>query len=70
MAYTEADLAALRAAKASGARVVRYADGKSVEYRTLAEMERIEATIAEELTAPTGNVVPRRLEISTDRGFW
>lgn len=48
-AYTETQLAALRAAYAQGALRVRY-DGKEVEYRSLAEMEQIISTIEETIS--------------------
>lgn len=51
MAYTQADLAALQAAIAKGARSVRM-DGEEVTFRTLDEMERIEAKIMREVGQP------------------
>lgn len=43
MAYSEADIAALKQALALGVRRVRYPDGSELEYRTLEEMR---ATLA------------------------
>lgn len=48
MAYSQADLDALQAAIAKGARRLKL-DGEEVEFRTLDEMERIEARIKAEL---------------------
>jgi len=48
MAYTQADLASLQAAIAKGARKVRMGD-EEVEFRSLDEMERIEAKISRAL---------------------
>lgn len=45
MALSQADADALELAIASGALKVRYADGREVTYRSLAEMERILARI-------------------------
>lgn len=52
MAFTTADADALRAAMATGAMKVRYADGREVTYRTLAEMERILRTIDAVVASP------------------
>jgi hypothetical protein len=38
LAFTAADIAKLKEAIATGARRVRYADGREAEFRTLAEM--------------------------------
>lgn len=38
--YTEADLTKLQAALASGVRVVRFEDGRQVEYQSLADLVR------------------------------
>ncbi|GJD65166.1 phage head-tail joining protein [Methylobacterium frigidaeris] len=46
MAWTTADLDAINAAIASGARKVRFADNREVEYRTLADMRSIRDEIA------------------------
>lgn len=46
MAYTQTDLDSIRHSIASGALSVRYADGRTVTYRSLADMERVERTIA------------------------
>lgn len=57
MAYTQADLDALKAAIASGARRVKFGSGpdsREVEYRSLAEMRAIVADIEAELA-------PRRI---------
>jgi hypothetical protein len=52
MAYTQADLDAIRKAMASGARRVRYPDGSDIEYRSLAEMQQAEAMIKAEVSPP------------------
>lgn len=46
MAWTTADLDAINEAIASGARKVRFADNREVEYRTLADMRSIRDEIA------------------------
>lgn len=55
MAYTDTDLQAVEAAIASGERRVQFADGRSVEYRSVAELKDARALIRAELaTAMTG----------------
>lgn len=51
MAYTEDDLAAVKAAIASGAERIRYADGREVTYRNVGELTRAKALIEAELAA-------------------
>jgi hypothetical protein len=46
MAWTQADLAAINEAIALGARKVRFADNREVEYRSLADMRSIRDEIA------------------------
>ena len=48
MAYTQSDLDALQAAMAKGVRKLKMAD-EEVEFRTLTEMERMEARMKREL---------------------
>ncbi|TBW33364.1 hypothetical protein EYW49_20610 [Siculibacillus lacustris] len=50
MAWTQADLDALDAALALGAREVRYADGRMVVYRSVREMMGIRGGIVATLT--------------------
>lgn len=63
MAYTQSDLAALQAAIAKGAHSVRM-NGEEVVFRSLAEMERIEAKIKLELSPTSGRRVFRVSTIS------
>lgn len=55
MAFTEADLAAITKAIASGTTRVKYQD-KEVEYRSLSELERIRATIADSLSSESSGI--------------
>jgi hypothetical protein len=57
MAYSQAQLDAIKAAYASGVTRVSY-DGKTTEYRSLAEMREIIATIEEDLAAQAGRKRP------------
>lgn len=52
MAYTQADIDALKAAMASGAKRVRYSDGSEVEYRDMAEMKDILGQMRHEVSPP------------------
>ena len=58
MAWTQTDVDALKAAIATGALEVRYADGRHVRYRSLADMERTLALMQGEVagTAATPRV--------------
>jgi hypothetical protein len=60
MAYTQADLDSIRAAIISGALSVRYADGRSVNYRSLDELRNI----AREIEAELGAVSPTRPRVT------
>jgi len=63
MAWTAADLAALDAAMASGARMVRYPDGSSIEYRSLDEMQRVRAQIAAVVSPPAPGLTNRAVMV-------
>lgn len=67
MSYTQTELAALKAALAAGTTRVSY-DGRSVEFRTLAEIKEIIALIEAELS---GAVRTRsvRFRSSGDKGL-
>lgn len=52
MTFTQTDLDAIRAAIASGAMEVAYADGSRVKYRSLDEMLRTRDMIAAEVSQP------------------
>lgn len=65
MAYTAADLTALQSAIAKGARVLEL-NGEKVEFRSLKEMERIEAKIQSELGLTTSR---RVFNPNTDSGW-
>lgn len=68
MAYTEAQLQALRDALARGERRVTFAD-KTVEYRSVEELKaairEVEAALARDAGAPKA----RQIRITTDKGF-
>jgi hypothetical protein len=60
MAFTQTDLDAIRAAKATGALEVRYADGRQVRYRSLTEMDRIIQDIERSLAQASTTLASRR----------
>lgn len=65
MAYTEADLIAVRRAIKSGARSVQIAD-RMTTFRSLDELERMERAIAGDLvTTPR----PRQFRVVPEKGF-
>lgn len=54
MAFTQSDVDELRRAIATGAMRVRYADGREVQYRTLAEMRETLTMMTDEVVGSTG----------------
>lgn len=55
MAYTQSDIDDLKAAIASGALRVRYADGREIQYRSLAEMRETLGIMQAEATGTTSS---------------
>lgn len=54
----EDDLATLRTAARSGVQRVRYADGREVTYRTMAELRQAIADVEAEIAAVAGRLRP------------
>ncbi len=67
MAYTEAQRDALRKALASGERRVTY-DGKTVEYRSIAELKEALAEVEAALAGAEGRRV-RQIRTTTSKGL-
>ena len=67
MSYTEEQRDALRRALASGERRVSY-DGKTVEYRSVAELKEALAEVEAALTQAKGKRV-RQIRVNTNKGF-
>jgi hypothetical protein len=65
--FTQAHLQAIKEAYASGITRVSY-DGKTTEYRSLAEMKQIISTIEAELEAASGKARPVAGFVSFRRG--
>ena len=59
---------ALAASRASGVARVSY-DGKSVEYRSMAEIDRAIEALDREIAAAEGRPVLRQLRITTNKGL-
>ncbi len=51
MAYSQSDLEALSAAITAGIKAVTYADGRKVEYQSLADMRALRNDMKEEVAA-------------------
>lgn len=68
MAYSEADLDNLRAALASGVTRVTV-EGRTVEYRSLAELREAIAEVSASLADASGSAPSRALYPETSRGF-
>lgn len=61
MAYTQADLDAIDRAIALGARVVRFSDNSSVEYRSLEELRTARSVIDDTMAAAASTPRPSRM---------
>jgi len=68
MAYTQADIDALKTAIASGAIEVRHSDGRMVRYRSLQEMENLLNIMQADLGA-TGTVINRQYRVYSEKGW-
>lgn len=67
MAYTQTQLDALKEARALGVTEVRYADGKTVKYRSLAEMDTIISSMESDIAGLSSNRTRRYA--STSKGL-
>jgi hypothetical protein len=70
MAYTQTQLDALKAALASGELRVTF-EGRSVEYRSIDDLQKAIAAVSAEVTATTSGAAPRvrLVRIATSSGF-
>ena len=68
MTYTPADLDALQQALAAGERRVSFGD-KTVEYRSVAELQAAIRTVAAALAREQGAPAARQVRVTTSKGF-
>jgi hypothetical protein len=68
MTYTPADLEALQRALANGERRVSFGD-KTVEYRSVAELQAAIRTVAAALSRDAGDPPARQIRVTTSKGF-
>ena len=68
MAYTEAQLQALETALAKGERRVSFGD-KTVEYRSVEELQAAIRTVEAEIARNTGASPKRQIRVTTAKGF-
>ena len=68
MTYTPADLEALQQALISGERRVSFGD-KTVEYRSVAELQSAIRTVAAALARKQGTTPARQVRVTTNKGF-
>lgn len=68
MAFVQADIDALDAAYKSGALSVRFADGRTVTYRTLDEYLRYRSKMVEEVADAAGMSVVRFVKVGHASG--
>lgn len=68
MTYTPADLESLQQALISGERRVSFGD-KTVEYRSVAELQAAIRTVAAALAREQGTATARQIRVTTSKGF-
>ena len=68
LAELQARREALTAARSSGVARVSY-DGKTVDYRSIAEIDRAIEALDREIAAAEGRRVIRHLRVTTDKGL-
>ena len=68
MTYTPADLEALQQALISGECRVSFGD-KTVEYRSVAELQAAIRTVAAALAREQGTAPARQIRVTTSKGF-
>lgn len=68
MSYTPADLEALQQALISGERHVTFGD-KTVEYRSVAELQAAIRTVSAALVRDQGTAPARQIRVTTSKGF-
>ncbi len=68
LAELQARREALTAARSSGVSRVSY-DGKTVDYRSVAEIDRAIEALDREIAAAEGRRIVRHLRVSTDKGL-
>lgn len=66
--YTADHLQALRDALASGEHRVSY-EGKSVEYRSVADLKAAIAEVESAIARDTGRIKVRQIRVTTSKGF-
>ena len=66
--WTESELSALRRAYASGTTRVSY-DGKTVDYRSVAEIDRAIEALDREIAAAEGRRIVRQVRVTTAKGL-
>jgi hypothetical protein len=71
MAFTSDDLASIDSAIAGGELVIRTADGRMVQYRTIDELKAARALISGQLAGTVSGQRPsRQFRINVDKGVF
>ena len=68
MSYTTTQLDALKKALATGERRVSFGD-KTVEYRSVEELQAAIRTVEAELARSVGSTPKRQIRVTTSKGF-
>lgn len=69
MAYTKSDIDRIDAAISGSELSVQFADGKRVQYRSLAELTKARRLIQSQLDAETGERPPRSFRVNVGKGL-
>lgn len=69
MAYTQADIDAIKRAIASSTDTVTFSDGRSVRYKSNKDMMDALALAQREVAAADGRRPVRRIRVITDKGY-
>ncbi|KPL55567.1 hypothetical protein ABB55_27780 [Prosthecomicrobium hirschii] len=68
MAFVQSDLDALDAAMRGGVKSLRTADGKTIEYQSVSDYQRLRAMMLDDIAAASPARVSRSLVVGHDRG--
>jgi hypothetical protein len=69
MAYTSDDLTTIERAIASGTRLVRFSDGREIQYHSMQDLMAARADIALAVTTQSNKPAVRQIRIYTNKGF-
>lgn len=68
MAFTQADVDAIKTAIASGEHEITYGDGRRIQYRSVAELQSALQLAQNEVAAAAGTTKKRTVRFQTSKG--